>query len=253
MIDYKIIKIGGSLISPRDEVINRPLISSYIKLIRETYKRPGSEELKLILVIGGGSTSRVYRDAALKLGEDSDTDQHRIGITATWLNSELFRSLIDDIAYKRVLGVGVYAENRKEGEDRIANEFQEWLSGDVPILVSGGFINGASTDLNAILLAAKIGVERIYKLTNIDYVYNDNPKKNPQAKPLENLSWSDYLDMFGGDGIKHDPGAHMPIDLLGAKLARDSKVSCVFTDGEDVENLKNILLSKKVKGTYLHT
>jgi uridylate kinase len=252
MIDYKIIKIGGSLVSPRGVEINRGVIASYIKIIREVYTKPGSDNLRLILVIGGGSTSRTYRDAALKLGEDSDTDQHRIGITVTWLNSELVRALIDDLSYRRVLGVGVYAENRKEGEDRIANEFQEWLSGDIPILVSGGFVSGASTDFNAILLAHKIGVSSIYKLTNIDYVYTSDPKKDKKAKPIKDQSWRDYLDAFAKDGIKHAPSAHIPIDLPGAKLARDTKVSCQFADGEDIANFRKILLGKEIEGTFLH-
>lgn len=252
MIDYKIIKIGGSLISPKDSDIDRGIISSYIKIIREVYSKDAANNIKLILVVGGGSTSRIYRDAALKLGEDSATDQHRIGITATWLNAELIRSLIDDLSYRRVLGVGVYAENKQEGEDRISHEFEEWLSKDIPILVSGGFVNGASTDFNAILLAAKIGVDRIYKLTNIDYVYTADPKKDKNAQPITDQSWKEYLNMFGSEGIGHSPGAHMPIDLLGAKLARESRVSCTFADGHEIQNFRNILIGKEIPGTYLH-
>jgi uridylate kinase len=252
MINYKIIKIGGSLISPKGGGVDRQLIGSYIKIIREVYRKAGSEKLKLLLVIGGGSTSRIYREGALKLGEDSVTDQHRIGITATWLNSEFMRSLIDDISYRRVLGVGVYAENRKEGEDRIANEFQEWLSGDIPVLISGGFVTGASTDLNAILLAAKIGVDQIYKLTNIDFVYNKDPREDNHAEPIEDISWQQYLETFAREGIKHEPSAHIPIDLKGAKLAKDKKVSCVFADGRNLDNFRNILLGKEITGTFLH-
>jgi uridylate kinase len=252
MINYKIIKIGGSLISPYEGNLNRSLIASYIEILRDIYSKPHSDKLKIIFVIGGGSTSRIYRDAALKLGEDNEKDEHRIGITATWLNAELLRSLIDDLAYRRVLGVGVYAENQKEGEDRIAKEFQEWLSGNIPIIVCGGFVTGASTDFNAILLAQKIGVETIYKLTNIDYVYEEDPAENPHTKPIKDISWQDYLDIFASEGIKHKPGLHIPIDLLGAKFARDKKVACMFTDGSDIENLRKILLEKEIEGTYLH-
>lgn len=252
-MEYLVVKLGGSVISPEKGVINEKLVNQYTKTVRDLFNDREVSK-RMILVVGGGNASRMYREVALNCGEDDDVDQHRIGITATWLNSELIRSLIDDIAYKRVLGVGVYAENRKEGEDRIASEFQDWLAGEKPVLVSGGFVNGASTDFNTVLLASKIGVSDVYKLTDIDYVYTDDPKVNSGAKEIKDLSWKEYLRMFGSsmEGLVHKPSAHIPIDLLAAQLADENKVSCTLTNGEDPAVLVDIWKEKKIDGTLMH-
>lgn len=254
MAEYTIIKLGGSLMSPGGSMFDTTLVAGYVKGMREFYAGTREGRSRLVLVVGGGNLSREYRDFADTCGEDSNVDRHRIGITATWLNAELIRSLIDQIAFKRVLGVGVYAENRKDAERMMAKDFEEWLAGDLPVLVSGGFINGASTDFNAVLLASKIGADRFHKLTNVDYVYREDPKKNPQAEPLKDISWAEFFRLFEGslDEPEFKPGAHIPIDLFAAKLAFENKINCLLSDGRDPSVLQEILEGKELPGTSIH-
>lgn len=252
-MEYVVVKLGGSLISPKGKDLNKDLILDYVTTIRKFFEKKSEKVKRLVLVVGGGDTSRVYREVSLECGEDSEVDQHRIGITATWLNAELFRSLLDDICYKRVLGVGVYAENRKEGENRIADDFQSWLSSNKPVLISGGFVNGASTDFNAVLLASKIGVERIHKLTNIDYVYTCDPDKDKEAVPLKAISWDEYFRLFGDslDTVVHKPGQHVPVDMLAARLAIENSIGCKIVNGKDSSILKDVFAGRKMKGTLI--
>ncbi|MBN2100846.1 hypothetical protein JW710_03055 [Candidatus Dojkabacteria bacterium] len=253
-MDYIVIKLGGSLISSEEKVVDYNLVKGYTEEIRGFFEERNKDNKRVILVVGGGNASREYRETALNCGEDSDVDQHRIGITATWLNAELFRSLLDDLAYKRVLGVGVYAENRKEGEERIGKDFKDWLSGNGQLLISGGFVNGASTDFNAVLLASKIGLDEIYKLTNIDFVYSEDPAKSKVSKPIKDISWKDYLQLFGQsiDDVTHIPSAHIPIDTLAARLADENDVTCHLMDGRDPTVIRDVFAGKDVVGTLLH-
>jgi len=250
---YVVVKLGGSLVSPRGKVLDKDLILDYVTTIRKFFEKENEKGKRLILVVGGGDSSRVYREVALECGEDSEVDQHRIGITATWLNAELLRSLLDDLCYKRVLGVGVYAENQKDGEARIADDFQRWLSSNKPVLISGGFVNGASTDFNAILLASKIGVERVYKLTDVDYVYTSDPDEGRKAKPLKAISWNEYFRLFGDsmDNVVHKPGQHVPVDMLAARLAIENGIGCQIVNGRDAGVLKNIFVGRKLEGTVI--
>lgn len=252
-MEYLVVKLGGSLLSPNKQIIDEKVVSDYVKNIRAVLTKE-VKGLRMILVVGGGHASRVYRDTALRCGEDSEVDQHRIGITATWINAELFRSLLDDLAFKRVLGVGVYAENRKEGEDRVAEDFQKWLSSDKPLLVSGGFVNGASTDFNTVLLASKIGVDRVYKLTNVDYVYSGDPSKGKHFEEIKDISWDEYLRLFSDslDINEHKPSAHVPVDFLAVQLAKENGISCFLTSGKDPSVFLDIAKEKKIEGTFLH-
>lgn len=254
MEDYTVVKLGGSILSPREGMLDKALVAGYVKKIRMYYASTAEKKTRLVLVVGGGNVSRIYRDFADSCGEDNEVDLHRIGITATWVNAELIRSLLDDLSYKRILGVGVYAEDQKEAEKLMAKDFEEWLSGEKPILVAGGFINGASTDFNAVLLASKIGVDRFFKLTDVDHVYDKDPRDNESAKPLEQVSWDEFFRLFDVSLEKpeHKPGAHVPVDLFAAKLAHENKIGCFLSDGRDPAAISEVLDKGTRDGTFIH-
>lgn len=254
-MNYVVVKLSGGMVSPDEDLLNRTIIKGYVNEIRSFYEKPDGEKPRLVLLVGGGGTSRLYRDLAVASGEESDVDQHRIGMTATWLNAELIRSLLDEKAFQRVLGVGVYAENRSDAEKMMANDFETWLKSDIPVLVSGGFINGASTDFNAVLVASKLGVEMVHKLTDVDHVYTKDPKENEDAQPLERISWDEFFRMFG-EGFEtfgHKPGGHVPLDMFAARLASDNGITCLVTDGRDPAVIGEILRGGQVPGTVIHT
>ena len=55
------------------------------------------------------------------------------------------------------------------------------IESDDPILIAAGWQPGCSTDYVATLIAKNIGARRLVNLTNIDYVYTSDPKKDPSA------------------------------------------------------------------------
>lgn len=253
-MEYIVVKLGGSLISTQESLINVPLVKSYCNNIYSIYKNAKTELPRLILVAGGGDIARQYRDAAKACGEDRDVDLHRVGMTAIWANAELMRGLLSDIAFQNVLGVGVYAENRPEAEKMMANDFERWLKGDKPVLVLGGFINGTSTDFNAVLLASKIGIDRFYKLFDIDHVYTSDPKKDISAKPIPDMSWSEFFRLFdvSVDDPQHKPGTHIPVDLFAARLAFENRIGCFLADGRNADVIKEIFAGTFKVGTFIH-
>jgi uridylate kinase len=254
MEEYIVVKLGGSIVSPRGELLNKQLVDEYVKNIRMYYAGPTEKKSRMILVVGGGSICRTYRDFATSSGEDSDKDLHKIGITATWMNAELIRSLLDDLSYENILGVGVYAEGQKEAERLLAKDFEKWLSGDKQVIVAGGFIIGASTDFNAVLLASKIGVDRIFKLTDVDHVYSTDPRENETAEPLTDISWNEFFRLFDVslENPEHAPGMHIPVDLFAAKLAHENGIGCFLSNGTDPSAITEILNKGTREGTFIH-
>ena len=233
---YMVIKIGGSLVSPKDSIADESFLRKSVETIKDFFSDGQNSDLKMILVVGGGDLSRKYRDIAISVGDSGEVDQHRIGIVATWMNAELLRILLDtdSLVYKRTLGIGVFANSLEVGIEGITSDFNDWKNGDKSILVSGGFVNGSSTDLNAFVLASKLEIDKVYKLSNIDHVYTDDPRNNPDVKPIDDMTTSlpydltcdKYLEMFEGDS--HKPGLNIPVDILGAKLAKDNGITLNF-------------------------
>jgi uridylate kinase len=56
--------------------------------------------------------------------------------------------------------------------------------------------------------------------------------------------------MFGSES--HEPGQNIPIDLLGARLARDNKISMCIMDGKDPSVMKKIVNGELLGGTLIH-
>ena len=113
---------------------------------------------------------------------------------------------------------------------------------------SAGWKPGWSTDYDAVLLAKNFGVSEIINMSNIDYVYDKDPKKFKDAKKIEKTSWKDYTNLVGN---KWKAGMNVPFDPIAAKEAQKSGMKvCII--GKDLENLENLLNGKKFKGTVIN-
>jgi uridylate kinase len=64
------------------------------------------------------------------------------------------------------------------------------------IVVFGGGTGNPffTTDTTAVLRAGEIGAEAVLKATNVDGVYDADPKKNPNAKRYDKISHKEALD-----------------------------------------------------------
>ncbi|MBF8280920.1 MAG: uridylate kinase [Candidatus Magasanikbacteria bacterium] len=186
--------------------------------------------VKFVMIVGGGATCRVYQAAARRLGV-KDKDLDRIGIAATNLNAEFVRSFFGAAAYQTV-----------------TNEFEKIVSTGKRIIVAKGGKPGASSDLGAVRLAKKYGAAEVINLTNIDGVYDRDPRKNSAAKKISRISWKEYRKMIGH---KWTPGLNAPFDPIAAREARAAKIRVVIIDGRNLETVRAALHGKKHSGTII--
>jgi uridylate kinase len=224
-MDNVVISLGGSIIVPED--INTDFLKKFRKLILD-FIRKGN---RAVIVCGGGRLARKYSEAAQKINNVSDDELDWIGIKATVLNAELVKSMFGRLAYEKVV-----------------NEPNKHISTDKKIIIGSGWKPGWSTDYDAVLLAKQLRAKRIINLSNIEYVYDKDPKKYSSAKKIESLSWADFQKIVG---TKWKPSANLPFDPVATKLAKEWNMEVIIAKGTDIENLKNILLQKEYKGTTI--
>ncbi|MDD5972875.1 MAG: UMP kinase, partial [Spirochaetales bacterium] len=190
------------------------------------------KERKLILVCGGGAPARDYQGALREVKPDSDSYiQDMLGIKATHLNGSLVRAIFAD-----------YCQNELVTDPTQDIEFKG------RILVAAGWKPGFSTDTDAVYLAKKFGGKLIINLSNIAKVYTDDPRKNPNAQPLDNISWPDFITMVGTEWI---PGKNTPFDPIASGLAKDAQLKVVCADGRNIENTIKILKGEDYIGTTI--
>lgn len=225
-----IISIGGGLIVP-DGGIDIKFLSNLNKFIRKKLKE--NPNWQLFLVIGGGEIARHYRDAGKKvLGKDLTYDDlDWLGIHSTHLNAHLIRTIFRDIAFPRII-----------------IDYDVIWKVDNQIVVAAGWKPGWSTDYDAVLLCEDYEIDTLINLSNIDRVYDKNPKKFKNAKPFSEISWKELRHLLGNKWI---PGMHMPFDPIAAKKAEKLKLKVVILKGDNFLNLERYFSGKKFIGTIV--
>lgn len=227
----KVLSVGGSIVAP--EYPDTDFVKKFVKMVKDFLEANKND--RLILVVGGGGPARIYQKAfreVASISESEGTDAADwIGIMATRLNAQFVKASFGDLCKEAVVT-----------DPTVANEF----SGR--ILVAAGWKPGFSTDNDAVLLAEKFNADTVVNLSNIEKVYTDDPRKNPDAKPLDEVSWVDFRKMVGDEWI---PGKNCPFDPIASKKAQELGLVVICAGGKNIENTKAILEGNAYVGTTI--
>jgi uridylate kinase len=220
-----IISLGGSLIIP--EEIDVEFLKSFKTLILE-YVTKGK---KFVIITGGGKICRKYQEAAKELASSSDDDLDWIGIASLRLNAQLMRVIF-----------------REHTHPKIIKDLSKDFDLDLPIVIGAAYEPGHSSDYDAVLAAKTVGAKKIINLSNTDYVYDSDPKINPNAKKIEQISWKDYRKLIPEDW---NPGLNSPFDPTASKMAEEEGMEVVIMNGKPIDNLLKYLNGEKFLGTII--
>lgn len=223
-----VISIGGSLMVTKDGIETK-FLSQLNQFVRKYVKRGK----RFFLVAGGGVTARDYRDAGKSvIGNMTDQDLDWLGIHATRLNAHLLRTIFEDIAHPRII----------ENYDKKLRDWEE------PVVIGSGWKPGWSTDYDAVVLARDYGANLIINLSNIDWVYDKDPRKYKDAKAIEKLTWGELEKIVG---TEWSPGINAPFDPIAAQLVRKLNLTVIVANGEKISNLDKIIDGDAFTGTVI--
>lgn len=220
-----VVSVGGSLIVP--DQIDTNFLKRFKTLILEKVQKG----FTFVIIAGGGKTARRYQDAANAVTPLSAQDTDWIGIHSTRLNAQLLRNIFVGYAHQQV----------------IKNPTID-IEADEPITIASGWQPGCSTDYAAVLMAKNIGATRLVNLSNIDYVYDADPKKNPAAKKIEKINWAEFRKLIPDHW---DPGLSSPFDPVAAKEAESLGLEVAIINGAHLEEFSNYLDGVPFVGTVI--
>lgn len=222
-----VMSVGGSLIVP-DQID-----TTFLTALKTFIDAQTAVGRSFIIIAGGGRTARRYQDAAGEVTKLTNEDLDWMGIHATRLNGHLLRTIFRDTAYPVMI----------TNPDDIL---------DVPpgnkVVVASGYRPGSSTDLRAIQIAGRVGAKKVINLSNIDYVYTDDPRSNPDATKIETISWPDFRALIPADW---DPGLSAPFDPIAAKEADQTGIEVAIINGDKPEALSSYLAGEEFVGTLI--
>ena len=224
---YRILSVGGSIIIPKTG-FDIEFLKKFRNLILGRVKRGE----KFILIIGGGDTCRQYQNAAKAIVSISEFDLDVLGTSATVFNANFVRLLFKEQSYPEVI-----------------QDPTQKVKTNKPIIVAAGWRPGCSTDKRAIMHANNYGAKEVFNLSNIEYVYDKDPNKYPDAQKIEKISWTDFRrDIVG---YKWEAGANKPFDPIASQLAQKLGMKVVIVNGTDLKEVTKALNGQKFKGTII--
>ena len=239
----KVLSVGGSIIAPSEPDVK--FLSEFSTMACDwLLKNP---DTRLILVAGGGAPARVYQNAYRDVAKTFAGEQKSscsfaneeetnyacdwIGIMATRLNAQILKTTFGPLCQQEVVTDPIKVTD---------------FTGRV--LVAAGWKPGFSTDNDAVLLAERFHADTVVNLSNIEKVYTDDPRKNPEAKPIDTISWSEFRKMVGDEWV---PGKNCPFDPIASKRASELGLTVICAAGKNIPNIRAILDGKDYIGSTI--
>ena len=186
------------------------------------------------IVIGGGNFWRGVKDGA---GKVERVSADRMGMLATAMNclavADVFKQHGADARVMTAVdiqGVGERYDTRK------SIEYLE--QGKIVLFACGTGHPFFSTDTGAVLRAAEIHADAILLAKNIDGVYSDDPRKNPDAVKFDEISYDEVL------------ARHLAVmDTTATSLAMDNSIPVIVFALAEPENIGKVLCGEKIGTT----
>lgn len=225
-----VMSVGGSLIVP--DQIDTTFLTTLKRLIENEITL---NKRRFIIIAGGGKTARRYQEAAGAVAELDPEDLDWMGIHATRLNGHLLRTVFRDTAHP------VMVTNPDDVLDAPKN---------FKLIIAAGYRPGSSTDLRAVQIADRIGATKVINLSNIDYVYTADPKKDHEAARIEDITWHEFRKLIPTDW---DPGLSSPFDPVAARAAESCHIEVAIINGNKLEEIEKYLGAGDFIGTRIHS
>ena len=199
--------------------------------VADVIKRCVDMGVQVGIVIGGGNFWRGVKDGE---GYIERTRADHMGMLATVINA---LGVADGLEQ---LGLDVRVQTaiamQEVAEPYIRNRAVRHLEkGRVVVFGCGTGNPFFSTDTGAALRAAEIEADVILKATMVDGVYDSDPKKNPNAKKYDTLSYMDVLNQNLG-----------VMDMTAASFCKDRNIPFLVFSIEDPENIVRAVSGEKV-------
>ena len=212
-IKYKriLLKLSGEALAPQGASGIDPEAA---KTISNQIKNCVQIGANLAIVIGGGNIWR--GKVGLELGMDRATADY-MGMLATVMNSLALMDALENIGVTTRVQTSI--EMRAIAEPYIRRRALRHIEKNRVVIFAGGTGNPYfTTDTAAALRAVEINAELLIKATKVDGIYDSDPKKNPDAKKFDRLTYMDALNkqlqVMDATAISLCMENHMPLMVL---------------------------------------
>ncbi len=185
--------------------------------------------VQVAIVVGGGNFWR-----GRSSGKMDRTRADHMGMLATVINCMAMADGLEQAG--AVPRVQTAIEMQRVAEPYIhAKAIRHLEKGRVVVFGCGTGNPYFSTDTGASLRAAEINADIIFKATNVDGVYDSDPKTNPDAKLYSELTFAEVLNK-----------RLSVMDMTAAALCQDNNLPILVFNLSDPENIYRAAMGEEV-------
>jgi uridylate kinase len=164
-------------------------------------------------------------------GDESGLDL--MGIQVSHLNAELLISGLGDQSFP------ITPKNLDQISTAILTD---------KIVVTGGLYPGQSTNATSALIAEKIKARKFFNATDVEGIFNEDPRNNPSAKMFESIGVKDCISLLKIENSL--AGTYDLMDLISLKVIERSNLQ-TFVFKSSIENINKIILKNEKIGTEI--
>lgn len=205
-----------------------------VDYVVDQIKRVTEEGVEVGVIVGGGN---FWRGRQAQTMDRSAADH--IGMLATVMNAIALQDALE--AANVPTRVQTALTITRVAEPYILRKaLRHFEKGRVVIFACGTGNPYFSTDTGAALRAAEIHAEVLLLAKNVDGVYDSDPRKNPDAKKLEDISYIDVIKK----GLQ-------AMDTTAISLCMENKIPIIAFALHEKDSIVKAVCGEKI-GTIIH-
>ncbi len=180
-----LLKITGEIFFDSHKNLSATTLTHLIGQVKQL-----SDRYEFGIVVGGGNFFRGNQHG--KAMGISTSVGHEIGMLATMMNGLMLKDLFEKHEVPAALFCAM--PSPEIGKPISQQTINEALHGGRILIFTGGTGNPFfTTDTNAVLRALQIGADEVWKGTNVDGVYTQDPRKDPNPTLLKNITFMEAI------------------------------------------------------------
>jgi uridylate kinase len=207
----------------------------FLLYVANEIKEAMTMSVEIGIVIGGGNIFRGIAGAAN--GMERVTADYT-GMLATVMNALALQDALSKVGVDSRVQTAI--EMREVAEPFVLRRAIRHMEKNRVVIFAGGTGNPYfTTDTTAALRAAEIRADAIFKATQVDGVYDEDPKTHPNAVKYDTLTHMDVLNR-----------QLQVMDSTALSLSMDNKIPIMVFSLATKGNISKILMGEKI-GTYI--
>ena len=238
-----VVKVGTSTLTYENGKMNYRRVEALCKTLCDLHN--SGEDI--LLVSSGAVGVGMGKTGLSRRPEDTRKKQALAAIgqcELMFMYDKLFGEYNHNIAQILLTADAVESSHKREN---ILNTIEELLEMDIiPIINENDTVaideiygnNFGDNDMLSAIVAGVVNADRLVILTDIDGLYDDNPRVNPDAKKLDVVDYisAEVLEMAAGSGSNRGTGG-MITKLQAANYATKRGIETHVINGSNPENL----------------